>query len=70
MHFFIAKHNCFDGAVVSWTISISPNANLVNTMLDYAMLTLQEGENPVVHTDRGAHYRWQGWIDRMDKQLN
>ncbi len=35
-------------------------------MLDQAMQTLGENEKPVVHTDRGAHYRWQGWIDRMD----
>lgn len=35
-------------------------------MLDQAMQTLQEKEKPVVHTDRGAHYRWHGWIDRMD----
>src|SRR5690625_3488962 len=58
--------DCFDGAVVSWTISTSPNAELVNTMLDQAMFILQKDEQPIVHTDRGAHYRWQGWIDRMD----
>lgn len=48
--------DCFDGAIVSWTISTSPNAELVNTMLDNALLTLQEGETPIIHTDRGAHY--------------
>lgn len=58
--------DCFDGAIVTWTISTSPNAELVNTMLDNALLTLQEEEKPLIHTDRGAHYRWQGWIDRMD----
>lgn len=58
--------DCFDGAVVSWTISTSPNAELVNTMLDQAVFILQKDEQPIVHTDRGAHYRWQGWIDRMD----
>jgi transposase InsO family protein/transposase-like protein len=58
--------DCFDGAIVSWTMSTTPNAELVNTMLDQAMQTLQEGVRPVVHTDRGAHYRWHGWIDRMD----
>ncbi|GGE14077.1 hypothetical protein GCM10007275_06590 [Jeotgalicoccus coquinae] len=47
-------------------MSTTPNAELVNTMLDQAMQTLQEGERPVIHTDRGAHYRWHGWIDRMD----
>ena len=23
-------------------------------------------EHPIVHTDRGGHYRWPGWIERMD----
>ena len=30
--------DCFDGLVVSWTIDTSPNAELVNTMLDNAIL--------------------------------
>lgn len=21
----------------------------------------------IIHTDRGCHYRWPGWIERMDK---
>jgi len=58
--------DCFDGLVVSWTISPWPNANLVNTMLDKAIQTLTPGETPTVHTDRGCHYRWPGWIERID----
>jgi transposase InsO family protein/transposase-like protein len=58
--------DCFDGLPVSWTIGISPDAELVNTMLDNAIGTLKEGECPIVHSDRGAHYRWPGWIERMD----
>ncbi|MBI9096388.1 MAG: IS3 family transposase [Sphaerochaeta sp.] len=57
--------DCFDGHVPSWTRGPSPNAELVNTMLDKAVGTLQEGEHPLVHTDRGCHYRWPGWIERM-----
>ncbi len=59
--------DCFDGAIVSWTIGTSPNAELVNDMLDMAIRTLKKGERPIVHTDRGAHYRWPGWIYRMEK---
>ena len=58
--------DCFDGAVVSWTISTSPNAELVNTMLDQAVNILPKDAHPTIHTDRGAHYRWQGWIERMN----
>jgi transposase InsO family protein/transposase-like protein len=59
--------DCFDGMLVSWTIGTSPNAELANTMLDAAIDTLDEGEHPVVHNDRGCHYRWPGWIARMEE---
>ena len=59
--------DCFDGLPVSWTIGISPDADLVNTMLDSAIGMLNENEHPIVHSDRGAHYRWPGWIERMAK---
>lgn len=52
--------DCFDGLPVSWTIGVSPNADLVNTMLDEAIITLKENERPIVHSDRGCHYRWPG----------
>lgn len=58
--------DCYDGLPVSWTIGVSPNADLVNTMLDVAISTLENDEHPIVHSDRGAHYRWPGWIERMD----
>ena len=57
----------YDGLPVSWTIGTSPNADLVNTMLDAAIATLGDDEHPIVHSDRGAHYRWPGWIERMEK---
>ena len=59
--------DCFDGMPVSWTIGTSPDAELVNTMLDEGIKTLSGEERPLVHSDRGAHYRWPGWIERMEK---
>lgn len=59
--------DCFDGLPVSWTIDTSPNAELVNTMLDNAISTLKPNEHPLVHSDRGCHYRWPGWVERMEK---
>ena len=59
--------DCFDGMVVSWTIGTSPDAELVNAMLDTAIAGLPEGKHPIVHSDRGSHYRWPGWISRMDQ---
>lgn len=59
--------DCFDGLPVAWTIGTSPNAELVNTMLDTAIKNLPDGAHPIIHSDRGAHYRWPGWIERMEK---
>jgi transposase InsO family protein len=59
--------DCFDGMALSWTIGTSPNAELANTMLDTAISALAEDEHPIVHSDRGGHYRWPGWIARMDE---
>jgi transposase InsO family protein/transposase-like protein len=58
--------DCFDGLVISWTIGTRPDTDLVNTMLDAAIETVaNSNERPVVHSDRGAHYRWPGWLTRM-----
>ena len=55
----------FDGMVVSWSIGSRPDAKLVNTMLDSAIETVAvSGDKPVVHSDRGTHYRWPGWLTR------
>ncbi|WP_312282051.1 IS3 family transposase [Oscillibacter sp.] len=59
--------DCFDGMPVCWRVGVSPNAELVNGMLDDAVSALRTGDHPIVHTDRGCHYRWPGWIDRMNK---
>lgn len=58
---------CFDGMVIGWTIGSHPNADLVNTMLDKVIVDLPKDFCPIIHSDRGCHYRWPGWIERMDK---
>ncbi len=58
--------DCFDGMVVSWSIGTRPDAELVNTMLDAAIdKVTASGDRPLVHSDRGAHYRWPGWLSRI-----
>lgn len=49
--------DCFDGMLVSWTMSTRPDAEMVNTMLDMATDTLNDDECPIIHADRGCHYR-------------
>lgn len=59
--------DCFDGLPINWTIGTSPNAELANTMLDETIKLVPDGKKPIIHSDRGSHYRWPGWIDRMNK---
>ena len=59
--------DCFDGLLPGWTISTTPDSVLVNTMLDQAIAQLPEGDRPMIHSERGCHYRWPGWIGRMEK---
>ncbi len=58
--------DCFDGMVASWSIGTRPNAELVNTMLDTAIDKITANvDRPVVHSDRGGHFRLPGWQRRM-----
>lgn len=54
--------DCYDGLPVAWTIGTSPNAELADGMLSDACSTLGEDDRPVIHSDRGCHYRWPEWI--------
>ena len=56
--------DCFDGSIVSWTTSTSPNAEMANSMLMAALATTtdEERRHLVIHSDCGCHYRWPGWI--------
>ncbi len=54
--------DCFDGMPLSWSISTSPDAEMANSSLLGACRWLVEGGHPKIHSDRGCHYRWPGWI--------
>ncbi len=55
--------DCFDGRPVAWSIGARPTAELAELVpLRAACATLAPGERPVVHSDRGGHYRWKGWV--------
>nr|WP_252964849.1 IS3 family transposase [Shigella sonnei] len=57
--------DCFDGKVVSWSLSTRPDAELVNTMLDSAVETLNAGERPVIHSDKGSQYVSLAYTERL-----
>lgn len=54
--------DCFDGMPIGWSIGTSPSADLADSSLREACAQLREGDRPRVHTDRGGHYRWPGWV--------
>lgn len=58
--------DCFDGKIVSWSLGTRSDADLANTMLEGAISTLNAGENPIIHSDRGDHYRWPDWLERVN----
>lgn len=57
--------DCFDGMPIAWTVGTSPNAKLANDMLRKVRGIVPIGTRCIVHSDRGCHYRWPGWIDLM-----
>lgn len=54
--------DCFDGLPLSWLPSTSPDAEMANSSLPGACSQLHGGESPIIHSDRGCHYRWPGWV--------
>lgn len=52
----------FDGRVAGWRVSERPDAELADSTLEGALAGLSPHERPVVHSDRGCHYRWPGWV--------
>ena len=59
--------DCFDGMPLSWPVSTSPDAEMANSSLLGACRWLNEGDHPKIHSDRGCHYRWPGWIRICDE---
>ena len=59
--------DCFDGKTVAYTAGFSPNAEPANRMPEKAASTLPGNARPLVHSDRGCHCRWPGWLGLMER---
>lgn len=53
----------FDGKVIAATAGCRPTAELVVVMLEEGLASLDGKACPIIHTDRGAQYRSQAWIN-------
>lgn len=51
----------YDGSIVSYVVGHSNNNDLVFTTLKQAMAHLKEGEQPLLHSDRGYQYTSKGF---------
>lgn len=58
--------DCFGDLISAWKIGTFSNADLMNSMLEDAILRLTTNECPLIHTDCGCHYHWLEWIKGMD----
>lgn len=54
--------DCLNGALPAWSVSAAPNEGPSDSILEKACAGLAPDEHPVMHSDRGCHYRWPGWI--------
>lgn len=59
--------DCYDGMPIAWSIGMPPDADSVNGMLEKAAMIVPKGTHCTIHSDRGCHYRWPGWIELMDR---
>lgn len=54
--------DAFDGAPVSWRIGRHPSKELSDGSLKDAIARKRTGSHPIIHSDRGVHYRIPSWI--------
>ena len=59
--------DCFDGKPIAWRIGKNPTAELANQSLRDAVSRMQPGSAPIIHSDRGGHYRWPAWISICER---
>ncbi len=56
----------YDGSIISYVVGRSNNNKLVFKTLDQAISRL-DGEQPLIHSDRGFQYTSHGFKRRIDK---
>jgi|SRR6056297_1459403 len=65
----ITYYRLFDGILVTFTISTKLDAELVNTMPARVIDSLNDEEQPIVHSGRVRHYRSPSWIDLIENAV-
>lgn len=60
--------DCFNGEIISYSISKAPNIELTNRSLDKALDKFGILDGLIIHSDQGFHYQHNTWISRLDKR--
>lgn len=55
----------FNREIISYTIGLSPNMNLVLSMLDKAIEYKTENDNVVIHSDQGFQYQHCRYVQKL-----
>lgn len=58
--------DAFDGAPVSWKIGRHPTKALSDGSIKGAIAKMRKGSHPIIHSDRGVHYRIPSWIEACE----
>ncbi|CAM2908287.1 Integrase catalytic domain-containing protein [Slackia exigua] len=59
--------DCFDGRPAGWAAGPRPDAALADASLLAALAQRRPGARTTVHSDRGGHYRWPGWVSICER---
>lgn len=58
----------FNGEIVSYSISRSPNMQLVNEMLEQALGKVAHTKGLILHSDQGWHYQQNGYRKALEQR--
>lgn len=62
-----AIRDLYDGSIISYVFGHKNNNHLVFKTIDLAIDTLNDGEHPLIHSDRGYQYTSRGFKRKIDK---
>jgi putative transposase len=63
--YLTAVIDLFSRQVVGWSMQEHMQASMVADALRMAWFRRRPVPGLIFHSDRGSHYRWPGWLDRM-----
>ena len=59
--------DCSDGRPAGWAAGPRPDAALADASLIAALAQRRPGARTTIHSDRGGHYRWPGWVSICER---